>query len=371
MPDPILLSPPHVTDQDREALLRAFDSGWVAPAGPDIDGFESELAEFCDVDSVVALSSGTAALQLALRLAGVREGDLVLCQSFTFVATANAAIAAGAIPVFIDSESRTWNISSTLLDDELTARASSGERVGAVVAVDLYGRCADYEALVRVCDRHDVPLVEDAAESLGSTFGGRPAGGFGRFGVLSFNGNKIITTSGGGALLCRDAESAARARYLATQARLDAPHYEHSESGYNFRLSNLLASLGRSQLDQLPQRVARRRKIRSLYASAFDAVDGIDVFRPDDESDNAWLTCVQLDGVDREELRQRLHAEQIEARPLWKPMHLQPLFSRSEHRTDGTSERLFDTGLCLPSGSVMSDSDVERVVDCVRRSLGR
>lgn len=365
MAERILLSPPHVTAQDRDALIGAFDSGWVAPAGPEIDAFEHDLAAYSDVPAVAALSSGTAALQVALRLAGAEAGDVVLCQSFTFIATANAAIAAQARPVFIDSETSTWNISPELVAEELAVRRSAGDRVGAVIAVDLYGRCADYEALVDVCAEYDVPLIEDAAESLGSKHRGRPAGGFGRFGVLSFNGNKIITTSGGGALLCHDAADAERVRYLATQARQPAPHYEHTESGYNFRLSNLLAAMGRSQLAQLPDRVARRREIRSMYAAALRDVDGAEVFRPDDPEDNAWLSCVTFDGIDRENVRKALDEADIESRPLWKPMHLQPLFADAERRVDGTSEDLFNRGLCLPSGSVMTDSDVERVIDAL------
>ncbi len=371
MSEPILLSPPHVTDADRQALLDAFDSGWVAPAGPDIAGFEAELAEYCRVDEAVALSSGTAALQLAMRLAGVAEGDLVLCQSFTFVATANAILAAGAVPVFIDSESESWNISPALVRDELDSLRAGGHRVGAVIAVDLYGRCADYAQLVAVCREFDVPLIEDAAESLGSHGHDRPAGGYGTFGVLSFNGNKIITTSGGGALLCHDHESAERARYLATQARQPAPHYEHTEPGHNFRLSNLLAALGRSQLRQLPDRVARRRAIRERYARRLSEVPGFSAFRPDDPCDNAWLTCVLLDGLDREDVRLHLADADIESRPLWKPMHLQPLFDGSRSRIDGTSDDLFRRGLCLPSGSVMSDDDVERVIGALESAASK
>lgn len=351
--------------------MRAFDSGWVAPAGPEIDHFEGDLRERTGVAEVVALSSGTAALQLALQLIGVRRDDKVAVQSFTFIASANAAVAAGAIPTFIDSEPRTWNISPQLLAEELDAQARAGDPVKAVVAVDLYGRCAEYRELLAVCRRHEVPLIEDAAEALGGSYSGQAAGSFGKFGVLSFNGNKIITTSGGGALLCHDSESAHRARYLATQARQRAPHYEHTEIGYNFRLSNLLAAMGRSQLAQLPERVARRREIRRLYAEVFEDAEGIDVFRPDDPDDNAWLTCVLLDGPDREALRVALEVENIEARPLWKPMHLQPVFAGHERRIDGTSEGLFNRGLCLPSGSTMSDGDVERVADTVRKAIGR
>lgn len=361
MPEPILLSPPHMTGADRQALLDAFDSGWVAPAGPEIGGFEADLASVCEVDSVVALSSGTAALQLAMRMAGVGDGDLVLCQSFTFVATANAILAAGAVPVFIDSEAESWNISPKLVRAEIASLLADGQRVSALIAVDLYGRCADYRSLVRVCDEYDVPLIADAAESLGARGHDRPAGGYGAFGVLSFNGNKIITTSGGGALLCHDPESADRARYLATQARQPAAHYEHTEPGHNFRLSNLLAALGRSQLRQLPDRVARRRAIRDRYKVLLHDLPEVTVFHPDDPDDNAWLTCVLLNGVGREQVRQHLDNAGIEARPLWKPMHLQPMFRKARHRVDGTSERLFERGLCLPSGSVMDDQDVERV----------
>lgn len=365
MAERILLSPPDVSGRDREALLRAFDSGWVAPAGPEIDQFETDLAVVCDVRSAVALSSGTAALQLALRLLGVGPGDLVVCQTFTFVATANAALAAGATPVFIDSEDQSWNLSPELLEEELEYQASIGNRVGAVIAVDLYGRCADYQRLDDVCMRYDVPLVEDAAESLGSQQNGRAAGAFGRFGVLSFNGNKIITSSGGGALLCHDPDSAARARHLATQARDPAPHYEHTEAGYNFRLSNLLAALGRSQLQTLPERIRRRRAIRAAYDDALRGIGGVRVFGADNADDNAWLSCVLFDDTDPEHVRRVLDAADIEARPLWKPMHLQPLFAGARRRVDGTSEGLFARGLCLPSGSGMTDEDVDRIIDAL------
>ncbi|HYH50195.1 MAG TPA: aminotransferase class I/II-fold pyridoxal phosphate-dependent enzyme [Acidimicrobiia bacterium] len=361
-------------EAERTALLAALESGWVAPVGPDLDAFEAELAERCGVPFAVALSSGTAALHLALLQVGVTPGDDVLVPTATFAATANAVTYCGARPCFIDVDPITWQMSPTLLAAELAERRARGMLPAAVITVDLYGACADYNAILGVCEDFGVPVVEDAAEALGATFGGRPAGSFGSAGVLSFNGNKIITTSSGGALLCHDRVSADRARYLATQARQPAAHYEHTEVGFNYRLSNLLAAFGRGQLATLDERIARRRAIQTAYREALSDVSGV-VFPTIDArgTSNAWLTSITLEpgraALRPDELRLELEAQNIETRPLWKPMHAQPVFSTHPSRLDGTADRLFATGLCLPSGSGMSEADLERVVEAVRRAL--
>lgn len=358
--------------RERELLLDAFDSNWIAPLGPHVDAFERELAQVAGVAHVAALSSGTAALHLALRLLGVGPGDEVLTSTLTFAATANAIVYTGAAPVFIDSEAVSWNIDPALVAQALEDAAKRGKPPAAVVAVDLYGQTCDWDALFEACARYDVPLVEDAAEALGATFRGRPAGSLGAMSVFSFNGNKIITTSGGGALASNDGRHIERARFLATQARDPAPHYEHSEVGHNYRLSNLLAAIGRGQLEALPARVARRRQINAQYREALGALPGLS-FQPEAPwgISTFWLTCLTIDpdafGATREELRLALEAAHIEARPVWKPMHLQPVFRHCRAVGGGVSQRLFDTGLCVPSGSSLTDADQARVVDVVRR----
>jgi dTDP-4-amino-4,6-dideoxygalactose transaminase len=324
----------------------------------------------------VALSSGTAALHLAFEEVGVAAGDDVLVANFTFVATANAVAYLGARPVFIDSELDSWNISPALLTEELEDRARSGRLPAAVVVVDLYGQCADYDPIIEVCRRFDVPLVEDAAEAVGADYRGRPAGSLGDIGVFSFNGNKLITAGGGGgAVVTREQSIRDRIHYLATQARQPAPHYEHTEIGYNYRLSNLLAAFGLGQLDTLDARIARTRAIRHRYVTELASVPGLHMAPiPEWGSTNAWLTCLTLDPeharIDREGLRLHLEAQNVEARPLWKPLHLQPVFADAEKRVDGTSEGLFDIGLCLPSGSGMSDAEQGRVIDGVLSVAG-
>ena len=372
--DPILLSSPDVGPLEREALLRAFDSGWVAPAGPELAAFEADLSALTGWAGTVAMSSGTAALHLALLTQGVQPGDEVLVSSFTFAATANAVTYTGATPKFLDSENVSWNLDPQLLADELAAADAAGRLPAAVVAVDLYGQCADYDAIVPLCAQYGVPLVEDAAEALGSTHGGRAAGTLGDIGILSFNGNKIITTSGGGALLSPDPAVADRVRYLATQARQPAVHYEHTDIGFNYRLSNLLAAMGRAQLERLPAMSARRLAINEHYRRELAEVDGLAFMpiapwsTPDRGGHwNGWLTCVTFDdSAHRDRVQAALSAVDIESRPLWKPMHLQPVFAAAPSRVNGTSERLFDHGLCLPSGSVLSDAQVDRVVTVVR-----
>jgi dTDP-4-amino-4,6-dideoxygalactose transaminase len=359
-PIEIYLSPPDVGPEERALLLDAFDSGWIAPLGPHVDAFEAELAAKVGAGHAVALSSGTAALHLALILAGVGPGDRVLCSTLTFVASANPILYVGAEPVFVDAEPRTWNIDVDLVEEELKAAAARGEHYAALIAVDLYGRVCDYERLEPLCEELGVTLIEDAAEALGSSRGGRMAGSFGAFGVLSFNGNKILTTSGGGMLITEDAEVAERTRHLATQARDPAPHYEHSDMGFNYRLSNLLAAVGRGQLLHLEQKVARRRAIAARYRDRLGDLPGVAF--PDaaeDEGWNGWLTTLTIDpnatGVDRESVRLYLRAHGVEARPVWKPMHLQPLFSGARVLGGTVAAEQSKRGLCLPSGSSLDD----------------
>ncbi len=353
--------------EERDLLLEAFDSNWIAPLGPHVNAFEKECASTCGVTAATALSSGTAGLHLALLLLDVKPGDVVLTSSLTFAATVNAIVYCGAEPVFIDCDAASWTLDPTVLETALKTLAAEGRRVAAVVAVDLYGQCCDYETIEALCAEHGVPLVEDAAESLGATAHGRPAGSFGALGVLSFNGNKIITTSGGGMLLSQDAQHIERARYLATQARDPVPHYQHSTIGYNYRLSNLLAAVGRGQLRALPDRVAARRRIRSHYQAALGELPGVQ-FLEDAPwcQGNAWLTCLQIDpdrfGADRETVRLHLEGDDIESRPVWKPMHLQPVFASNRAFGGEVSADLFTHGLCLPSGSALSDADLDRVV---------
>jgi dTDP-4-amino-4,6-dideoxygalactose transaminase len=372
----LYLSPPDVGDAEREAVDAAIRSGWVAPAGPDLTAFEEEVAAVGGRAHGVGLASGTAAIHLALLHLGVGPGDDVIASTFTFSASVNPIVYCGARPVLIDSEPNTWNLSPDLLAEELAERARRGTQAKAVVVVDLYGQCADYDRILAVCAEHGVPVVEDAAEAIGATYQGRPAGSFGAVGVFSFNGNKIITTSGGGMLVTDDADLATHARHLATQARDPAPHYEHSEIGFNYRLSNLLAALGRAQLASLPGKIARRRAINARYREELGRLDGISVQSiADGHEPNCWLTCITVDpevtGVIPEDLRLALEAEDMEARPTWKPMHLQPVFADAPKRVDGTSERLFTTGLCLPSGSAMSRDDQDRVIAVLVDQLSR
>ena len=362
----IYLSPPDMSERDREAVNRAIDSGWIAPLGPEVDAFEAGLARQTERSHAVALVSGTAALHLALLLNGVGRGDRVLVSSLTFAATANAISYVGAEPVFIDSSERDWN-----MDPELLEEALEDGRYSACVPVDIYGQCADYVRIAPLCARYEVPLISDAAEALGATHRGRPAGSFGAMAALSFNGNKIITTSGGGALLTDDADTARMARYLATQAREPAPHYQHTTVGYNYRLSNLLAALGSAQLADLDRRVDVRRGHNRFYREALADLPGVD-FMPEPEGDRStfWLTALTVDpdqaGLDRETIRKQLEALEIEARPVWKPMHLQPVFADARSFGGSVSARLFEEGLCLPSGSSLSNTDRDRVVAAIR-----
>lgn len=372
MSDRIHLSSPDITELEEEALVRALRSGWVAPLGPEVDAFEAELATFTGRSCAVALSSGTAALHLGLLQLGARSGRVVLTSSMTFAATANAITYTGATPVFIDSDD-TGNIDPQLLAEAVADQRRRGADIAAIVPVDLIGKVADHDAIAQVAARHDIPVLVDAAESLGATRDGRRAGQDGIASVVSFNGNKIMTTSGGGALLCDDPEMAARTRYLATQARQPVVHYEHVDVGYNYRMSNLLAAVGRAQLQRLPAMLERRRHWRRRYARLFAGVPGVSLFGGEDgrdadagaDHDNFWLTSIVVDaeaaGWSADDLRAHLAADAIEARPLWKPMHLQPVYAHAPAYANGTSERFFRTGLSLPSGSALDDEQFDRV----------
>jgi dTDP-4-amino-4,6-dideoxygalactose transaminase len=358
---------------ERELLLDAFDSNWIAPLGPHVDAFEREICETVGVLYAAALSSGTSALHLALLMLGVGPGDEVIVSSFTFAATANAVMYVGATPVFIDSDPVSWNMDPGLLGEELESAAKRGKLPKAVIVVDLYGQCADYGPILETCARYGVSVVEDAAEALGATYKRKPAGSFGAMAAFSFNGNKIITTSGGGMFVSSDRSLVERARHLATQARDPAPHYQHSTVGYNYRMSNLLAAVGRGQLRVLRNRVSRKREIFHFYQRALGDLPGVS-FMPiaGYGEPNYWLTCILVDparfGVTREDIRLALEKENIESRPLWKPMHLQPVFKDCRVRGGGVSGEIFDKGLCLPSGSSMKESDLERIVGIVLRT---
>jgi dTDP-4-amino-4,6-dideoxygalactose transaminase len=362
----IYLSPPDVGQLEEEYVLAALRSGWVAPLGPEVDAFERELADRVGVSHGVALSSGTAGLHLGLLALGVRPGDVVVTSTMTFAATANAIVYTGAEPYFIDADPVTGNMSPDLLQIAIERLRGQGEHIAAIVPVDLLGKAVDYTTIEEIAARSDIPVLADAAESLGATHRGRAAGSFGRASVVSFNGNKIMTTSGGGMLLTDDTELAARVRYLATQARQPVVHYEHTDIGYNYRLSNLLAALGRAQLTRLDAMIARRRALRDRYRKRFADVAGVELFgAADDRADNVWLTSILVDssitGWVPEELREALTVADIECRPLWKPMHLQPVFQDARGEITGAAEQLFLTGLTLPSGSALSDTDADRV----------
>ncbi len=375
MSERIYLSPPDMSAAEREALLAAFDSNWIAPLGPEVDAFERDLASRVGVQDAAALSSGTAALHLALILLEVGPGDEVWTSTLTFAATANAIRYVGATPVFIDSARESWNIDPALVRQALRDASSRGALPKALIVVDLYGQCADYDAILCTCQEFGVPVIEDAAEALGATYRGRPAGSFGVISVLSFNGNKIITTSGGGALLADDAGLVARARNLASQARRPVPHYEHEEIGYNYRLSNLLAALGRAQLARLDGLIEKRRAVNRRYRQALERIEGIEFLSeaPWGRS-NGWLTCILLDdrqlGVGPTEVRGHLEAHDIEARPVWKPMHLQPAYRGCRVIGGGVAADLFERGLCLPSGSSLCAEDQRRVLDAFLETPG-
>lgn len=367
----LYLSPPHMSGGEQEFVEDAFATNWIAPLGPHVDAFEREYCEVVGCGHAAAVSSGTAALHLALILAGVGPGDEVLVSSLTFSASVNPIVYLGARPVFIDSERQSWNLDPALVAEVVESRARAGRSPKAVVPVHLYGQAADMDPILDVCGRYGVTVVEDAAEALGATYRGRSPGTLGRLGIFSFNGNKIITTSGGGMLVSDDEALVAHARKLATQARDPAPHYEHSEIGYNYRLSNVLAGIGRAQLQVLEDRVAARRRNFAFYRDALGELPGVE-FMPEADwgRHTRWLTTLTIDpgafGADREAVRLALEAENIEARPVWKPMHLQPVFAGSDIVGGAVAEGLFRHGLCLPSGSNLTASDLARVVDVIR-----
>jgi len=355
-----------------ELVKDAFESNWIAPLGPHVDGFEQELANYTGTRHAAALSAGTAALHLALILSGVQPGDEVICQSFTFSASANPIVYVGATPVFIDSERDTWNMDPTLLETAIKERLAKGKKIGAIIPVHLYGMPAKMEEIMAIAKKYEIPVIEDAAEALGSKLHGKACGSFGNFGVLSFNGNKIITTSGGGALLGNDGELISKARFLASQARDAAPHYQHSQIGYNYRMSNIVAAIGRGQMTVIDARVAERRKNFEYYYKELSGLPGISFQEaPEGYFSNRWLTTILVDpaeagGLTRETIRLALEKENIESRPLWKPMHLQPVFANHPAYVNGVGEELFDKGLCLPSGSNLSEADLAKVVSVIK-----
>ena len=370
----IWLSLAHMGGQEQRFIQQAFTDNFVVPLGPNVNGFEADLEKYLNQSMhVVALSSGTAAIHLALVQLGVTAGDEVICQSFTFAASANPIAYLGAKPVFVDSEADTWNMCPNALREAIKDRMKqTGKTPKAIIPVHLYGMPAKMDEIMVVAKEYNIPVLEDAAEALGATYKGKACGTFGEFACLSFNGNKMITTSGGGALVCRTEEEAQRTMFFATQARDNAPHYQHSHIGYNYRLSNVSAGIGRGQMLVLDEHVARRREINNLYRELLSAIPGLSFHTnpTEDFKSNYWLTCIVIDpavaGFTREDVRLAMEAENIETRPLWKPMHLQPVFEGAPYYGDGTAERLFEDGLCLPSGSTLTDEDIERVADVVK-----
>ncbi|MGE0088157.1 MAG: DegT/DnrJ/EryC1/StrS family aminotransferase [Bacteroidales bacterium] len=368
----IWLSSPHMSGNELKYINEAFESNWVAPLGPNVNCFERDLASYIGVDHCAALVSGTSALHLALVILGVKQGDEVICQSFTFSATANPIAYQGATPVFVDSEPDTWNMDPELLETAIKDRIKKGKKPKAIFVVHLYGMPAKMDELISISQKYEIPIIEDAAEALGSKYKGKNCGAFGLMGILSFNGNKIITTSGGGALVSNNEEFIKTARFLSTQARDKAPHYQHSNIGYNYRMSNIVAGIGRGQLEVIEDRVLQRRENNLFYKELFKDYQGI-TFHTENENSrsNYWLTSVLIDpgktgGIDREKLRLKLEEDNIESRPLWKPMHLQPVFSNAPVYTNGFSEKAFNLGLCLPSGSNLSIEEKERITSIIR-----
>ncbi|MEJ9306010.1 aminotransferase class I/II-fold pyridoxal phosphate-dependent enzyme [Priestia megaterium] len=376
----IYLSPPHMSGDEQGYIHEAFESNWIAPLGPNVDGFEKEIASYVGVSEAVAVSSGTAAIHLALSLLGVTKGDSVFCSTLTFIASANPIIYQGAEPIFIDSEPETWNMSPQALARALQDASIEGALPKAVIVVNLYGQSAKMDEILSLCNQYNIPVIEDAAESLGSTYKGKASGTFGKFGVYSFNGNKIITTSGGGMLVSNDVAALQQARFLATQARDSAPHYQHSQLGYNYRMSNILAGVGRAQLQVLETRVEARRQIFERYYQELAGLTGI-TFMPElsNTKTNRWLTVLTINekeaGISAAQLVQAFTKQNIEARPVWKPLHMQPLFQGVRYyphsENDDVAQLLFQTGICLPSGSNMTEDDQNRVIKCLKKALSR
>ncbi|MFJ8524759.1 aminotransferase class I/II-fold pyridoxal phosphate-dependent enzyme [Bacillus cereus] len=376
----IYLSPPHMSGNEQEYIREAFEQNWIAPLGPNVDIFEQQISEYIGVSSAAAVSAGTAAIHLALQLLGVGQGDSVFCSSFTFAASANPIVYQGAEPIFIDSEPDTWNISPIALEKALKEEALNGKLPKAVIIVHLFGQSAKMDEIMAICNKYNVPVIEDAAESLGTTYKGKQTGSFGKFGIFSFNGNKIITTSGGGMLVSNDEAAIQKARFLSTQARDPAVHYEHSQIGYNYRMSNIVAGVGRAQLEVLNDRIKSRREIFGRYKEALGHVAGI-TFMPEfkDAVPNRWLSTLLIDekltGITYLEIIEALANENIEARPLWKPLHKQPVFRGTKYyqhsETENISEELFSKGLCLPSGSSMTIEEQSKVIQVIKTVLGK
>ncbi|PIA77553.1 pyridoxal phosphate-dependent aminotransferase [Gaetbulibacter sp. 4G1] len=367
----IYLSSPHMGGSEQKFVNQAFDTNWIAPLGPNVDGFENDIKNYLGGNNEVAvLSSGTAAIHLALQLLGVSKGDEVLCQSFTFSASANPIIYQGASPIFIDSESDTWNMSPELLEIAIKDRIEKYKKPKAIIAVHLYGMPYKAEEINSIAKKYDIPVVEDSAEALGSTYFNQACGTLSDVGILSFNGNKIITTSGGGALITKSSELKNKAIFLSTQARDNAPHYQHSSIGYNYRMSNVLAGIGRGQMEVINDRVEARRKNHKYYKnnlSKFNTIEFLD--EPEGFFSNRWITCIKTNSYElRESIRLALQKDDIESRPLWKPMHMQPVFKDYLSYTDGTSEKLFNAGLCLPSGSNLSQGDLDRILSIITKT---
>ena len=378
MSDKIWLSSPHMGGNELKYIHEAFDENWVAPLGPNVNGFEEDLERFLNEDvKVAALSAGTAALHLALIECGVGYGDEVICQSMTFSASANPIAYQGATPVFIDSEEDTWNMCPIALREAIENRIKLGNKPKAIIVVHLYGMPAKMDEIMAVAKEFNIPVIEDAAEALGSSYNKRSCGTFGRFGILSFNGNKIITTSGGGALVCHTKEDKDKAVFLSTQSRDNAPHYQHSHIGYNYRMSNICAGIGRGQMEVLKDRVSARRAMTAFYLNLFTNIDGVEVLsEPDDKFySNHWLSAILIDpdktGVTREDLRLALLEDNIESRPLWKPMHLQPIFENAPYYGGQVAEKLFENGLCLPSGSNLTDEEKQRIQTAILKVFSK
>jgi len=367
----IYLSPPHMGGAELELVKKVFESNWIAPVGPDITAFESEICAYTGAENAVALTSGTAAIHLALQLCNVKQGDVVLCSTFTFAGSVFPVKYLGAEPVFIDSESQSWNMDVELLEKAIVELRAEGKTVAAVIAVHLYGQSADIEQIATICSSYDIPLIEDAAESVGGFYGKQHTGTFGRFGVFSFNGNKIMTTSGGGMLVGKQKADIDKARFLSTQARDDFPYYEHTHIGYNYRMSNVLAAIGRGQLQVLEKHISRRQQVFQLYQDFF-STNGLAQMMPIASwgRPNYWLSCIVLKNREQSEtLRLSLEAENIESRPLWKPMHLQPVFKGCSAYLSGVAESAFYHGLCLPSGSGLSNEGILRITTIVQKVL--
>ena len=366
----IWLSPPHMGGRERELVKEAFDANWIAPVGPHISNFEQELSKLSQNFNIAALSSGTAAIHLALILAGVQKNDNVICSSFTFSASVNPIKYLGANPIFIDSDKESWNMCPELLTKAIKDGIKNNKKPKAIILVHLYGMPAKLDEIIAVANSFEIPLIEDAAEALGSKYKNQQLGTFADFGIYSFNGNKIITTSGGGALVCKNKKLIEKAKFLATQARDEAPHYEHSEVGYNYRMSNVCAAIGVGQLEVLTKRVTRKREIFNFYKNELSMIKEITFLEELEPSfSNYWLTTILLDKnstIDREQLRLHLEKDNIESRPLWKPMHLQPVFKDCKSYVNGVSEDLFNRGLCLPSGTAMTTEDLKRIVKKVK-----